>query len=176
MKANLINSSALCISFLSSLHSCNAFSQYHAQLTFQGRVSFISSSSRIREHQDCILLSSNTIEMEISQESLTTPIPRSLNEALRVFFLQHVGPPVVVLSLIALFAWRLALPISIGASDVTIFAGSIIFWWFQEHALHQRALHSNFDWYGKRIHQEHHDSPYYHVSIDPGKCLLIPIG
>jgi hypothetical protein len=48
----------------------------------------------------------------------------------------------------------------------------VIFWWFQEHEMHLHLLHSKFDWMGKRIHEEHHEKPYFHISIDPAGLMI----
>jgi hypothetical protein len=45
-------------------------------------------------------------------------------------------------------------------------AATALFWCFQEWALHDKLLHSPFDWFGKDIHAFHHDLPYYHLSVD----------
>lgn len=60
----------------------------------------------------------------------------------------------------------------IGFVDVGIFLATILFWSLQEHVLHQHVLHSTTDWFGKDIHQGHHEKPYYHISIDPAGLLL----
>jgi hypothetical protein len=65
-----------------------------------------------------------------------------------------------------------ALAHPIQALDALVFAASVVFWWIQEHVLHQKVLHSTHDWQGKEIHQGHHDKPYYHISIDPAPLLL----
>ena len=103
-------------------------------------------------------------------------VPTKLSEAIRVFFTHDYGPLYVVLTLILLSKWRLNLA-SIGvfplnSMDMIVFGGAIVFWWFQEHFLHQRVLHSKFDWAGKRIHEGHHAQPYYHVSIEPAGLIM----
>ena len=101
-------------------------------------------------------------------------VPRTMQQALRTFFLstEYLGPPLVALTIACLFVWRVVLaPISI-VMDVVPFVLMVIFWSFQEHAMHGKLLHSQFDWIGKQIHQGHHDKPYYHVSIDPAYLML----
>lgn len=58
------------------------------------------------------------------------------------------------------------------AVDWVVFPSTIIFWFFQEHWLHGKVLHSELDWYGKTVHQGHHDKPYFHISIDPAPLML----
>jgi Fatty acid hydroxylase superfamily len=96
-------------------------------------------------------------------------VPTTIKEALCVFFLRYAGPPVVVVSLAALTVQRLQS--TLGLLDSLAFASAMVFWWFQEHFLHKHVLHSSFDHIGKRIHQDHHNQPYHHVSIEP--CWMI---
>ena len=56
--------------------------------------------------------------------------------------------------------------------DGFAFVGSIVFWLWQEHVLHSKVLHSKSDWYGKAIHQGHHNKDYFHISIDPAPLML----
>jgi hypothetical protein len=67
-------------------------------------------------------------------------------------------------------AYRLSLPLT--AFDPILFMGAIVFWWFQEHAMHKHLLHSRFDWYGKRVHEKHHLKPYFHTSLDPAWLMV----
>ena len=95
-----------------------------------------------------------------------------MSEAIRVFFFSpDFGPLCVVLSLLYMVQWRIGLaPIAI--MDGIAVSGSVVFWWIQEHFLHQKLLHSKFDWIGKSIHQGHHDKPYHHVSMDPPALIM----
>ena len=65
------------------------------------------------------------------------------------------------------------MPVPVTCLDGGILATAVIGWWFQEYFLHKYILHSSFDWYGKDIHQEHHEKPYHHVSIDPAWLMLV---
>jgi hypothetical protein len=50
---------------------------------------------------------------------------------------------------------------------------AIVFWWIQEHVMHQRLLHSqHLNWMGKDIHVQHHNQPYYHISIDSAPIMI----
>jgi len=119
-------------------------------------------------------------------------VPSTLSEALRMFFLdQYHGPRIVVAAIGCIMAWRFRLGLAVisplnietGSStivqqiasllpDIAVFATVCIFWCFQEHVLHGQLLHSDFDWYGKQIHKEHHNRPYHHVSIDPAPLMV----
>ena len=103
-------------------------------------------------------------------------VPTKLSEAVRVFFTHDYGPLYVVLTLSLLSTWRLHLATTgafpLHGMDLFVFGGAVVFWWFQEHFLHQRVLHSKFDWIGKRIHEGHHAQPYYHVSIEPAGLIM----
>jgi hypothetical protein len=35
-------------------------------------------------------------------------------------------------------------------------------------------FHGVIDWFGRRIHEDHHKEPYYHISID-GVELVMPV-
>jgi hypothetical protein len=107
-------------------------------------------------------------------------VPTDMADAIRIFFFSRdYGPLFVVLSIGFFCQWRMNLlpslahpPIQAYLDDAVVFAASIVFWWIQEHVLHQKVLHSTHDWKGKKIHQGHHDKPYYHISIDPAPLLL----
>jgi sterol desaturase/sphingolipid hydroxylase (fatty acid hydroxylase superfamily) len=96
-----------------------------------------------------------------------------MTQALRVFFLSgDYGPSMIVATIVGMTQWRLQSNYSTSWSDVAVFFAAILLWSFQEYFLHDQVLHSDQDWWGKQIHQEHHDKPYYHVSIDPAPLLL----
>jgi hypothetical protein len=101
-------------------------------------------------------------------------IPKTVKDALRVFFFdaQHLGPPCVVASLLSIVAWRVNLSTPIGILDGFCFVAAIVFWWFQEHVMHDKLLHSKIDWYGRKVHEAHHKKPYFHISIDPAPLIL----
>jgi hypothetical protein len=99
-------------------------------------------------------------------------VPKTMTDALRVFFLGgYVGPPVVAVILGYVAVWRYEL-MPIGLVDVVVTATAIVFWWLQEIIVHKHLLHSERDWIGKQIHQEHHDKDYFHVSIDDAPLVL----
>ena len=103
----------------------------------------------------------------------TNRIPKTMSEALEVFFLSpDYGPLMVVASIFAFTLTRITGPVPITINDVCVFVSSILFWSVQEHWIHDKLLHSKFNWVGKQIHIEHHQKPYYHISIDPASLLL----
>mmetsp|Transcript_6250 Transcript_6250/g.10347 ORF Transcript_6250/g.10347 Transcript_6250/m.10347 type:complete len:275 (+) Transcript_6250:78-902(+) len=106
------------------------------------------------------------------EEPLELP-PKTMPAAVARFFLgPDVGPISIVGILIGFSGWRMEMGSAVGVNDAFLFAASIVFWWFQEHIMHQRLLHSDFDWMGKEIHQGHHNKPYFHVSIDPAGLMI----
>jgi hypothetical protein len=98
-------------------------------------------------------------------------VPKNMPDAIRVFFFSR-GPLVIAITLVNILFYRFSTLGPIGVPDVIVFVGSIVFWWFQEHFLHGKLLHSKFDWYGKRIHKDHHKKPYFHISVDPVGLML----
>ena len=114
------------------------------------------------------------------ERTTTTTLPTTMSEAIQTFFWSgDKGPSFVVLALVYFSVARLTLVVEQAPTTMNlllmepvVFAASIIFWVVQEHVLHQRLLHSNFDWMGKIIHQEHHNKPYFHISVDPAWMLL----
>lgn len=107
----------------------------------------------------------------ITPKNADEAVPSTWNQALCRFFLGDIGPPFVLLSIAGFLYTRLRLgPMSI--SDAAIFSCVVLFWWIQEYFIHRVLLHSQFDWPGKSIHQNHHDKHYFHVSIDPPELLL----
>jgi len=117
-------------------------------------------------------------------------IPSNLYAALgRFFFGNDHGPKVIVMVTFGLIQTRLgysnflldilslfSLPTetmgSVSFMDFFAACGASIVWWFQEHFMHQKLLHSKWDWMGKSIHESHHSKPYFHISIDPPSLIL----
>ena len=104
-------------------------------------------------------------------------VPTTMSDAIQQFFLGgDKGPSIVVGIVVAMTYWRFFGPTMTNFDptwkDGVAVTSAVVFWWFQEHFLHQKVLHSNADWIGKQIHKEHHDKPYYHVSIDSAPLLL----
>ena len=106
----------------------------------------------------------------------TVEVPRTMRQALHLFWLdaRYHGPRWVAFSLALLLYARIALaeqPLAL-LTDGPIFLAAVLVWSVQEHFLHGKVLHSDWAWYGKRIHAEHHARPYYHVSMDPAPLLM----
>jgi hypothetical protein len=47
-------------------------------------------------------------------------------------------------------------------------------WVAQEWFIHAKLFHGNIEWFGKRIHEDHHKETYHHISID-GADLALPV-
>ena len=125
--------------------------------------------------EDQTTLSETQSNNQISTSTVVNTVPTTMSEAIKVFFFSgDYGPSWIVLTLGLMSYLRLDVmsttPLTL--MDVVLFGGSIIFWWIQEHFLHDKVLHSKFDWIGKQIHQSHHDKPYYHISVDSVGLLL----
>lgn len=104
----------------------------------------------------------------IAQEA----IPNNMQDALNRFFLGPDHGPICVLGMLAFMsAWRLSLA-AVTPVDIATFAGMALFWCFQEHFIHEKLLHSNYNWMGKEIHENHHAKPYFNVSIDPAWLMI----
>lgn len=99
-------------------------------------------------------------------------VPSTWKQALRRFFLGDVGPPLVVLAICGFLHTRARLPTPFSPAEAAVFAATIVFWWLQEYVFHRVLLHSDVDWPGKAIHRAHHQTDYFHVSIDPPALLL----
>ncbi|KAI2501049.1 fatty acid hydroxylase-like protein [Fragilaria crotonensis] len=100
-------------------------------------------------------------------------VPRTLSQALDRFFVGPDRGPICVVGLLTMFtSWRFMMKPTLETSDALVFVASVVFWWFQEHIMHERLLHSEFDWFGKEVHEGHHNKPYFHVSIDPAWLIL----
>lgn len=104
-------------------------------------------------------------------------VPATMSEALRIFwFADYHGPRSVAGILAAVGAFRLSLPSPVGLGDAVALGMAVVGWCFQEHWLHGHILHSNVNWIGKKIHEEHHAKPYHHVSLDPAPLMLLWLG
>lgn len=115
------------------------------------------------------------VQTSASKTGSHEDVPKTMSEAIRVFFfsMDGLGPLIISLTLMSLASWRLTDLGPVTAVDLLAFFGTVIFWSFQEHVLHGKLLHSSFDWYGKDIHQGHHDKPYFHISIDPPTLMIV---
>ena len=112
------------------------------------------------------------IEKNNNDEQLEA-VPTNMRDAIRRFFFgKEIGPILVVGSIASFLQTRFALATPLSVADLAVLATSIVFWWVQEHVLHQKALHSNVDWVGKRIHEAHHAKNYFHVSIDSAELIM----
>lgn len=127
----------------------------------------------LSEEEPAISLQNNEAAKKIKY---IEQVPKTMKEALHRFFLgPDYGPILTVLVIFSLVFLRVSsgiVPQKIGFHDVTAFTFSILFWSVQEHFMHQKLLHSNFDWMGKEIHEGHHERDYFHVSIDPAWLIL----
>jgi len=113
------------------------------------------------------------IEKNNNDEQLVEAVPTNMRDAIRRFFFgKEIGPILVVGSIASFLQTRFALATPLSVADLAVLATSIVFWWVQEHVLHQKALHSNVDWVGKRIHEAHHAKNYFHVSIDSAELIM----
>jgi hypothetical protein len=101
-------------------------------------------------------------------------VPTTLRQALQVFFLGRIyhGPRTIVAALVGLVIGRGMLHATFSPIEVGVGCAMVLFWCLQEHVLHQRLLHSEKDWLGKRIHQGHHGRDYFHISIDPAPLMI----
>lgn len=116
----------------------------------------------------------NAVGIQRKRKAEAEDVPKKFHEAIRIFFFSEhgIGPLVVSIAIINLLVWRIFSLGPISLADPIAFAGTIVFWSLQEHVLHQKFLHSKIDWYGKQIHQGHHEKPYFHISIDPPALML----
>lgn len=109
---------------------------------------------------------------EPSHEDLER-VPSNMPDAIDRFFLGPDRGPIAIVGILAGFlGWRFSMESLVGVLDIATFTASVVFWWIQEHVMHQKLLHSDFDWIGKDIHQGHHELPYFHISIDPAPLML----
>jgi hypothetical protein len=154
---------------------------FHRSLSLeQHRLIDSRSASSLRQHRVSRRTSLHLL-VEVRKEPITTtledfsdtaPVPTELSEAIRTFFFaQNYGPSLAAMALIGFSVARLGMN-TLNPSDGLAFSGAIVFWLLQEHFLHQKLLHSSFDWIGKDIHEGHHRKPYYHVSLDPAGLML----
>lgn len=95
--------------------------------------------------------------------------PGTLANAVSLF-MSYSTPRFIVAMLGVSIAARCCLAASAAAPLAIVDAAWAVavaaFWVVQEWVLHDKLLHSDFEWFGKDIHQLHHDLPYYHVSLD----------
>eukprot|EP00965_Chrysotila_dentata_P158378 5231390-Pleurochrysis_carterae.AAC.8 len=91
-------------------------------------------------------------------------VPRTVREAVNCFCSQQttqfIGAVLVLtfISRLALGPFRLADSLAAGLTAVA--------WCFQEWLIHDKLLHSPWNWFGRTVHRWHHELPYYHVCVD----------
>eukprot|EP00884_Botryococcus_braunii_P014249 jgi/Botrbrau1/22825/Bobra.0132s0148.1 len=91
------------------------------------------------------------------------PVPRTLQEAFWVFLTS--GPPLFTFgALLVSLWWRSQAPYSM--VDLAVAGGTAMWWLVQEYVLHAKFLHSTIPWFGREIHDSHHNKEYFHVSIE----------
>jgi len=100
-------------------------------------------------------------------------VPRTLNDCVRLFA-SYSSPRLIAAGILLLVAARAQSPVSL--QDLLVVMTVAAFWALQEWALHAKALHSDFDWFGRTIHTSHHEKPYHHVSIDGPDLVLGMMG
>jgi hypothetical protein len=115
----------------------------------------------------------NVIQSTTREQQVVTVVPTTWSQAYKVFF-QQTGPQLCTLLLLATILGRISLMTqsTLSLVDGGILLGTMIVWCFQEHVLHAKVLHSDMDWYGKTIHEQHHNQPYHHISIDPAWLMV----
>ena len=105
--------------------------------------------------------------------SITHWVPTTMQQALTTFFLsrEYSGPRSVVILLVGLGTiWQHTSTNLV--TECAVALTCVVFWWLQEHWMHQHLLHSRADWIGKEVHEKHHDKNYFHVSIDTAPLIL----
>lgn len=114
----------------------------------------------------------SSVTTNTRQDTAKDAVPSTMEEAIRTFVLagDH-GPVYVLFAILSFLTWRAQIS-SFEFADGLVFSATACFWSLQEHVLHDKVLHSEKEWVGKEIHQQHHAQPYYHVSIDPAPLLL----
>jgi len=117
------------------------------------------------------LVKERSVDLSVSTKE-EEEVPSTMTEAInRFFFGPDRGPMMIAMIISTMASWRMRIgPLT--TMDMVAFGGTVVFWWFQEHFLHDKLLHSDQNWMGKEIHKTHHDRPYYHISIDPAPLML----
>mmetsp|Transcript_21970 Transcript_21970/g.28870 ORF Transcript_21970/g.28870 Transcript_21970/m.28870 type:complete len:281 (+) Transcript_21970:127-969(+) len=109
---------------------------------------------------------------KINDVAVDSSVPSTMTEAVnRFFFGTENGPRIILVLITGMVTSRISVG-SFTMIDTVLFLGTTVFWWFQEHFLHQKLLHSQTNWIGKEIHQSHHDNSYFSVSIDPAPLMV----
>lgn len=104
----------------------------------------------------------------------TTPtphVPDTLPSAVTMFA-AHPTSVVITTGIVCVCALRLQGP-ALGVWDALTVAAVAAFWVLQEWAIHKYLLHAPFQWVGSKIHIDHHQQPYHHVSID-SLTIVVP--
>lgn len=112
-------------------------------------------------------------ERHCEEEPFEEMVPSSLSQAACVF-MSSPTPAVIALGAAAVVTYRITyIKGTYDQDDLVVALFVFSFWLVQEWVVHKHLLHSPSDWFGRRLHVEHHDKPYYHISIDP-LSLIVP--
>lgn len=102
-----------------------------------------------------------------------TPVPSTLHGAVTTFA-RHPTTVVILGGIASVLVLRLRTQgAALGAWDAATVAAVATFWVLQEWAIHKYLLHAPFEWVGSKIHVDHHQQPYHHVSID-SLAIVVP--
>lgn len=99
------------------------------------------------------------------------PVPTTLQEAVATFA-AHPTTIVILLGIASVLGMRSWTGAAWTGWDVLTAACVAGFWVVQEWAIHKYLLHAPFEWFGSKVHVDHHQQPYHHVSIDPLGIVL----
>lgn len=110
-------------------------------------------------------------EIEARFAGVDFAVPRTLPQALAVFW---SNPSIQIISagLLAILGARVAAHAPLTPGEALAVPVTVAGWVVQEWAIHRHLLHGALRWPGAAIHQQHHELPFYHVSIDPPAIVL----
>ncbi|CAM9754519.1 unnamed protein product [Choristocarpus tenellus] len=102
--------------------------------------------------------------------SVNFDVPCTLPEAVDTF-LGHSTPRLIVSGVAVTFIARTA-ACPLGVADAMALPVVAAGWSIQEWAIHRFLLHGFEEWLGYEVHKNHHDLPFYHVSLDPPDLVI----
>ena len=98
-------------------------------------------------------------------------VPKTLPQALGVFG-SHPSIQIIAAGLLTILGGRVSAHTPLSLGEALAVPLTVVGWVVQEWAIHRHLLHGSLNWPGAAIHQQHHEQPFYHVSIDPPAIVL----
>lgn len=134
------------------------------------------SVSSVSKKEPKVLVDARQLQLSPEELAIRFPdtdfnVPHTLPQALKVFF-TNPSILIIVSGLLALAGARATVGGPWQGTETAAIGVVIVGWVLQEWAIHKLLLHNMPGWVGHTIHKEHHELPFFHISIDPPPIVI----